>query len=115
MTEAKFGNDLPISFDVGSFHVREQASALPDHLQQALTAVMVLCMRPEVLGEVVDAIREDGNLNFCRPGVGFVGPVLRDRRCFFECHGVIFSVRAAGAVVPRIVCSIGTYSICHPL
>src|SRR5665647_2725813 len=35
----------------------------PNHLQQPAAAVMVLLVRPKVLGEVVDALGEEGNLD----------------------------------------------------
>ena len=59
---------------------------MADHLEEAATTMMVLRMRTEMTRQVVDALREEGNLNAGRTGVPFVGPVLVDRGSLVERH-----------------------------
>ena len=40
---------------------------------------MVLLVHLEMLGELLDPLREEGDLDFGRPGVRFVEPVLPDQ------------------------------------
>src|SRR5688500_1503678 len=56
VTKSKGLNELPIPLEISLLHVLEQAAAASDHLQEALPAVVVLLMRTEVIGEVVDPI-----------------------------------------------------------
>ena len=95
VTEAKIGDDLPIAFDVGSLEIIEEATATTNHFQQALPAVVILRVRPEVTGKVVDVIREDRNLNLRRACIGLVRAVLFDCRGLLKCHVAVFSARVA--------------------
>ncbi len=86
--ETKILDELPIGLQVGALHVLEKPSPPADHLQQALSRVMVLWVRPEVVRQVVDPLGEQGHLHLGRPLVGAVRLVFLDRRCFFESHDV---------------------------
>ena len=55
-------------------------------LHERATTMMVLRVRTKMSREVLDAIREDGNLNPGRSGIHIVGPVLVDRECLIERH-----------------------------
>src|ERR1700760_295285 len=64
--------------------VVEQGTAGGDHLQEATTGMVILDVGFEVPGEVVDAFRQDCDLNLGRAGVaGFVGIRLDDFRFTF--------------------------------
>jgi hypothetical protein len=64
VTETKVLHELPVTFEVGALHVVEKAATLSDHLVQALEAVMILFVGPEMLLlQVFDPFRKDGNLN----------------------------------------------------
>src|SRR5258705_758842 len=95
--QPEFLDDLPVSVDVRPLHVVEQATTRTDHLQQPTAAVMVLLVRPEVISEVVDALRQEGHLHPRRTGVGLVRLVLRERRSVIESH-VSWTVPAGVAV-----------------
>jgi hypothetical protein len=63
VTEAKVLHQLPISIEVRLPHVLEEAASLADQTIESLAAVMILLMGSEVLGQVVDPFRENGDLN----------------------------------------------------
>src|ERR1035438_4849426 len=74
--------------------VVEQAAALADHDHEAAAAVVVLGVGLEVLGEVVDALREDRDLDLRRTGVRLVLLVVVDDDLLLfhiEGHGGSFS------------------------
>ena len=56
--EAKLLDERSIRRQVASLGVREQPAAGADHLQQPAAAVMVLGVRPEVLGEGINPLGE---------------------------------------------------------
>ena len=70
--------------------VVQEAAALTDHLQEAPVGVLILGVGPHVLGEDVDALGENGDLDLGGAGVGLVGPVRVDNRglFFFAKHSV---------------------------
>ncbi len=72
--------------DVRALQILEQALALPDHLKETATPVMVLGVGTEVTRQVVDALGEERNLHAGGTGVPFVGPVLVNRGCLIERH-----------------------------
>ena len=78
MTEAKIRNDLAIAFDVRALEVVEQATTASDHLEQALSAVMVLGVRAEVTAQVFNVRCKDRDLNFRRARIAVVGFEARD-------------------------------------
>src|SRR3546814_18608513 len=67
------------SSDVCSSDLVQQPAALADHLQEALPGMMVLAVGLEVLGEVLDALGEEGDLDLGGAGVHVVGSVALDQ------------------------------------
>lgn len=61
---------------------------------------MILGMRPEVVGEIIDPSGQDRDLNAARSGVRLVLVELLYRRCFFKRH-VIYSRRAVARSSPK--------------
>src|SRR5215210_5057026 len=57
--QAEAGDKRPVALDVVLAHVVEQAPPATDEHEQAPPAVVVLLVHLEMLGEVVDALRED--------------------------------------------------------
>lgn len=61
--KSELGNQRSVPLYVLSAEIVEEPPPLTDHHQQAATTVMVVAMLTEVLGEVVDSLREKGYLN----------------------------------------------------
>src|SRR6266581_2571354 len=79
LTDAELVDDRAIAIEIGLLEVVEETAAPADELQQAAAAVMVLRMRLEVLGQVGDAVREEGDLYLRGPGVTLVGGKVDDQ------------------------------------
>ena len=76
LTDAKLGNDSTITLDVVLGDIVQQTTTLTDELEQAHAAVVVLLVHLQMLGELVDALGQDGDLDLRRAGVGLVGLVV---------------------------------------
>src|SRR5207237_8693987 len=80
-----------VAFDVLSAEVLEQPPAPPDHLEEPSSLVVILLMGLEVLGELIDAPGQDGDLDLGRTGIGLGPPEVADQRGFLvfqERHGI---------------------------
>mgnify|MGYP000202359935 CR=1 FL=1 len=75
LTDAQLGNDSTVTLDVLSHQIVQHLAALTDHLQQATTGVVVLLVDLQVLGQLVDASGQNGDLNLGRTGVSGVSAV----------------------------------------
>ena len=81
--ELLLGDDGAVAVDVFALQVVEKATTLADeHLQGALGGVVFVILF-QVLGQVTDAIREQGNLCLGRTGIGFAFSVLLEDLYFF--------------------------------
>src|SRR5690242_16142522 len=76
--QAKLLDQGAIALEVRALQIVEHPAPAPDELQQAATRVVVLRVRPQMLGELVDAGREERDLHLRRPGVGPAPAVLAD-------------------------------------
>src|SRR5687767_5844509 len=76
--EAELLDEGAVALDVLSLEVVEEAPPLPDELQEAAPRVMILRVRPQMLGQVVDPSGEKGNLHFCRTCIGRSPTVFLD-------------------------------------
>ena len=99
VTEAKISDDLAIAFDIGPLEIVQQATAASYHFQEALTRVVIFCMGAEVVGQIVDVICKDCDLDDGRTRVCAMRAVLFDCRCFLKCHVVLSSPRGLSALV----------------
>jgi len=79
-------DELAVPCDVRPLHVIQEASTLPDHLQQSLATVVILLVRPEVIGEVIDSAGKKGHLNATGTGIGFVRSEFFYGWSFCESH-----------------------------
>src|SRR5687768_10079518 len=78
LADAQPLDEAPIPVRVLALHVVEEAAPLPDQLQKPAARMMVLRVGLEMLGQVVDPLAQDGDLDFGRARVGTVGLVARD-------------------------------------
>src|SRR5205085_10664189 len=76
--QAQFLDQRPIALQVDPLQVVQEAAAAADELQEAAPRVVVLRVRAQVLGELVDPRGEERDLNLRRARVGLGAPVLRD-------------------------------------
>ena len=61
-----------IAGHVRGVQVIEQAAALADHHQQSATGTVILLVALKMLGQVINALGEQGDLDVCRTGVPLV-------------------------------------------
>src|SRR5439155_21326995 len=74
-----------------SAEVLEQRPGPPYHLEEPSWRVVILLMGLEVLGELIDAPGQDGDLDLGRAGIGLGSPEVADQRGFLvfqERHGI---------------------------
>src|SRR5438876_11566975 len=71
-------DDLLVAFRAPTVQVGEQPSALSDHREQPPPAGVVTAGGPQMLGEVLDSLREEGDLDVRRAGVFGVAAVRGD-------------------------------------
>jgi len=62
--EPELGDNRPVPFDVGPLQIVQQPATLPDQLEQPAPRVVVVGVRLEVVGEVIDPFAEDRDLDF---------------------------------------------------
>src|SRR5690349_4091171 len=63
-------------------HIRQEAAPAADELEQPAAGVVILRMCPQMLGQIVDALREERDLHLRRAGVFLVRPMLLDDLLF---------------------------------
>src|SRR4051812_37124554 len=76
------GGQRPITLHVVVADVVEQPATTADEHQESPPTVVVLLVDLQVVGELVDALRQQRHLHLRRPGVGVVDLVFGDRRGF---------------------------------
>jgi hypothetical protein len=87
--EPELGDDSPVALDVGALQVVQQPATLADQLQQPAPRIVVVGVRLEVVGEVIDPFAEDGDLDFGRSGVLLIEAVrLDDARFDARCQSL---------------------------
>ena len=75
LTQAQLLDDGAVTLHILLLEISQQATALADHHQQATTAVVVLLVNLQMLGQLVDPGSQNGDLHFGRTGVGLVQAV----------------------------------------
>jgi hypothetical protein len=82
-TDAMFLNDGFVAFGIGLSQVIEQAATPTHHHEKTAPGGMVLLMGFEMLRQFANPGTQDGNLNFRRPSIMVVSPVLFNQGGFF--------------------------------
>src|SRR5688572_18611604 len=78
LTDAELVDDRAVTLHVGLPEVVEKTATAADELQEAAAGMMILRVRLEVLSEVGNAVREECDLHFWRPGIGVMDAILVD-------------------------------------
>src|SRR5688500_5440349 len=78
MTKTQIVDQRAISLQIRLLEVVQQTAALADHHQQPATAVVILLVRAEVIGELVDPLRQQSDLDRRAAPVVLVQLVLLD-------------------------------------
>lgn len=85
VAEFQLLHDSQMAGRVGAVEVIQQATALTDHHQQSAARAVVFGKFLQVLGELVDALGEQGDLHVGRASVFFVETkILHDFRFVFQ-------------------------------
>jgi len=82
-TQAEPTDQIVVAFNITSFEILQQTAALRNHFEQSAPRVVVLLMSFEMLGEFVDASRQERDLHLRRPCVSVVRAVFADN-CFLN-------------------------------
>jgi hypothetical protein len=81
--ETEIVDQLPVPIEVRSPEILEKSATTPDHLEESLPAVVVRFVLLEVSTQMIDALREEGDLHRGTPSVSLVKPVLFDHYLSF--------------------------------
>jgi hypothetical protein len=83
--EAQFGDDRAIARHIVAVEIRKETTPAADHAEQSASTVVVLLVRPEMLVELVDVVRQKRDLDFNRAGIPRRSPVFLYEVCFSFC------------------------------
>jgi hypothetical protein len=61
--EPELGDNRPVTLDVGPLQIVQQSAPLPDQLEQPAPRIVVVGVRFQVVGEVIDPFAEDCDLD----------------------------------------------------
>ena len=80
IAKAEAADQALVAGHVLLLHIVQQAAALADENQQATTAVEILWVRLQVLGQFRDAAREQRDLHLGAAGIARLGRIFLDER-----------------------------------
>ncbi len=92
LADTQLCNECTIALNVFLCKIVEHAAALTDELIHTETAVVVIGMLLQVLGELTDTLGPDSDLNFGRPRVVRMGGIAADDFCLFLFGDHVFSL-----------------------
>jgi len=61
--EPELGDNRSVAVNIGPLQIVQQAAALPDQLEQPAPRIVVMGVRFQVVGEVIDPFAEDCDLD----------------------------------------------------
>jgi hypothetical protein len=93
MSEAQVSDQLPIALQVCLPQVLQKSPPFPHHLEEAAAAVMVLLVGIEVIPEVVDSSRQEGDLDRSASPVSVMQLVFLDDFLAIDGHSCRASAR----------------------
>ena len=68
--------------DVLALEVALKSAALTDEQEKASSRVEIFLVRPQVVGDLQDALLHDCDLDFGRAGIALGGRIIANRLCF---------------------------------
>src|SRR6185312_2517014 len=77
--QAELLDEGAVALEIVLLQVVQKATATADELQQPATRVVVVAVRAQMLGQLVDPPGEHRDLHLRRAGVGLAAAVLRDQ------------------------------------
>src|SRR3569833_1600230 len=80
LAEAELRDQREVTIAFGLAQIVEQRATLVDHHQQAAARVIVLRVSLEMLGQRLDAVGQDRDLNLGAAGVAFGAGMFLDQR-----------------------------------
>ena len=83
LAKLQFSGDRLIAVSVSAMQIIQQTTALPHHFEQTTPRVVIFQVLLEVLGQMVDSLGQQRNLDIGRPGVALVNPKICNRFRFF--------------------------------
>src|ERR1700682_2604013 len=96
--EPELGDNRSVALDVGALQIVQQPAALADQLEQPAPRVVVVGVRLEMVGEVIDPFAEDRDLDFGRPGVLLVEAVRLDHARLDACCQSVYLLNSLARV-----------------
>ena len=78
LSESELGNDGTVALDILLHQVVEEVLSLTNHLEKTATAVVVVGVLLQMLGEVSNSLGENSDLYLGRTGISFVCSVVND-------------------------------------
>ena len=88
LSQSELADDRAVTLDISLLQIVQKVSSVTDHLLKTAAAVEILLVGSQVLGQVVDTVGEDCDLNLGRTGVSLVSCVLlNNAELFFLLHG----------------------------
>jgi len=76
--QSQFLDQAPVALQVSLLQIVEEPSAAADELEQSASGVMILPVRAQMLGQLLDPAREQGDLNLGRTRVSIALAVAGD-------------------------------------
>ena len=76
LADAELRDERTVTLDVGLLQVRKQVASVTDHHQKPAAGMVVLFVGLQVLGQIVNPLREHRNLDLRRAGVALMGGVF---------------------------------------
>jgi hypothetical protein len=89
LSQIKRFDEVLIAIGIPAFQVIQEFSAFSDHGKQPASAMVVFLVLFQMLGELVDSLRQNGDLHLSRAGVfGVAGMLGYDFFLGFSFHEV---------------------------
>jgi len=88
LSDVQLLDDCTIAVDINLLQITEEVTSVTNHLQKTAAAVVVLHVGLQVLGQAVDAVGQNSDLNLRGTCVTLVDGILgNDCLLFGVCHG----------------------------